>query len=253
MMTKVDRYLNMKLKYGRNARLGFCERIALYHSGKVDALHHLPKEDIDGEWISPFIQKELNACNETHNRIYGTLQLLMEDKYRNANEIALRIEYLEAEIEKNKKDMSEKPGHDGVIHRKYGEEMLTDSQVERRRKLEYEKEAQLVKTKIEKQEKEIEGLFKALIKIKSYLEQKNIEADLTCMRIRSHTQQRIDYYWSIAAQVSYDDRRCMPVTFGMLPIPNVVKRYKKLYSAQEERISRVINCYKVNKEAAYNG
>lgn len=250
MRTRIDKYLNRINKRGKQTSLSYLERFVLHFTGKRDANFGLPNEDTDGTWTSPIIQRELNACNEAHNKIYGTLQTLLEDKYRTASELAEMIEFLEASGEKLKKEMPELPVIDGVFIRKHGEENLTDMQVQSRRMREYSKATSELTARIEEIEKELDTSYRKLIELKSYLQQKNNEADLACRRIRCHTQQRIDYYWNAAFHSSYERKRCIPVTFGLLPIPNVVQAYRKMFGIQEEKINKVLDMYKCLKEVA---
>ena len=249
-MVKVDRFLTKSIMNGKPAKLGISEKITLRILGMRDANFGLPNEDTDGTWTSPIIQRELNACNEAHNKIYGTLQTLLEDKYRTASELAEMIEFLEASGKKLKREMPELPVIDGAFIRKHGEENLSDMQVQSRRMREYSKATSELTARIEEIEKELDTSYRKLIELKSYLQQKNNEADLACRRIRCHTQQRIDYYWNAAFHSSYERKRCIPVTFGLLPIPNVVQAYRKMFGIQEEKINKVLDMYKCLKEVA---
>lgn len=86
--SKLGGYMMRSLKRGRRVKLGLLEMLILSIAGYRDGRYGLPKEDEEGEWTSPRIQKEMNACNESHRKIYETMQIRLE---RNENEKGIYI------------------------------------------------------------------------------------------------------------------------------------------------------------------
>lgn len=252
MLKKVDRMLNREIKRGKSTELSLFEKVMLKNTGRNDALHGLP-EKADGEtWISPFIHKEMNACNESHYKVYGRLQVFLEDSYRKAGELAEKIAYLETYIEDLRSAMPQSPNAGSADLRKGGEERLTDSQVLRRRQREYDVETREAFLKIDKIREEMDAAYRSLIEINNLLVQKNTEADIACSKIRSHTQQRVDYYWSAAFHASYEKEKEMPVIFGDIVLPDVVHEYRRMCKRGQEKIEAIISrCSRVKEENEY--
>lgn len=246
----MDQYLLSQLKRETRARLGFIELLILKREGKRDGLHSLPREDAEGNWTSPTIQKEINACNEAHNRIYGTLQVKLEEKYKRALELAENVSHNNERLEKLRAEMP-MPVDDSFLHvRKHGEDKLTDSQIYNRRLRECSRGIERIRKEINKVREETETFYKELIELKNYLCQVNHEADIVCERIRCHTQQRIDFYWNFASHTAYESKRIIPPAYVGIPVPNIVDSYRRMHEAEEQLIEETVNQYNRLKEAA---
>ena len=250
MRRKIDRFLIKSLRREKKSRLSVFEKTILYIAGRRDGLHGLPNVDNEGNWTSPIIQKEINSSNESFNRIYGTLQICLGEKYKEAAVLADRLEHYRDRVDTLMKeypcDLTEEECH----IRKHGEEKLTDQQIRNRRLAECSREREKVQEKIDAIEAQYEKEFEELVELNNYLIQKNYETDIVCERIRCHTQQRIDYYWNIAKHIAYENNREMPTVFTQLRIPDVIENYKKIHQAEEEKIQSIIFGINGKKEAA---
>lgn len=249
MRSPADRYLNRVLKYGKKSKLRMTEKISLGWRGVRDGYFGLPKENGDGEWTSPSVQREINACNETHHRIYGTLQIRLEGKCREAVRLADALRRDEVLGKALKEDMPRELTEEEKYERKYGEERLADSQICSRRLKEYERKKEKVRIRVEQLAKKAEAEYEELIKLKSYLLQKQEEAAIVCRRIRSHTQQRIDYYWIAASYAAGKKQRSIPAVFGQLPVSDAAGFYEERHREERRKMEQVINQYNGNKEA----
>lgn len=246
--SKFSRYMMRSLKRGKKAKLCLSEMFILAVSGYKDGKCGLPKVDAAGEWTSPKIQKERNACCESQRKIYGTLQIRLEKEYRRANQLADKLEVYERRLNELKMQQQERPAEE-ELRRRRGEEALSDMQVQRRRQREYERMREKYNVAEAELREKLETDLEELIEVKSYLFQMNREADLVSDRIMSHTQQRIDFYWDAAMHA--DPKVCqeMPVTYRSLPIPEVTAEHRSVHEKEERRIADIIDRFKLQKEA----
>lgn len=250
MEMAVDKFLLRSLKHEKKTRLGIIEKFMLGRLGKKDGLHGLPKEDGDGQWTSPTIQREINACNESNRRIYGILQIKLGKKYKTAAKLADRIECHEAKINEWKGQIPRALTEEESRERKHGEEKLSISQVRNRRRREYERLKDKYQVQIEQIREEMETDYEELIELKNDLVQRKHEAEAVCRRIRNHTQQRIDYYWNKAGYISYENKRNIPAAYIWMPMLEVAESYKMLYRKEEQKIENIIDRYTIYKEEA---
>lgn len=244
----IDRFLLKSLRHGKKAKLSIIEKFFLRRTGRKDGRYCLPRENSEGMWTSPTIQREINACNETLTRICGILQVKLEEKYTKAAKLADKIKYYEMRINVLKQDMPAPLTEEDCNARKHGEEKLTNSQIYNRRMREYKQSVNGIQTQIDKLREEVDADYEELIDLKSYLAQKNYETEFVCNRIRSHTQQRIDYYWNAASHISYESERNIPAVFDQLPIWDVLDSYKQFHKEKESAIEKLINQYGEGRE-----
>lgn len=250
MDSKIDRYLMRTLKRGKKARLGIMEKVSLSLKGRRDGIFGFPKEDAERGWTSPSIQREINSCNEAHNRICGILQIRLGEKYRKADSLAAQLVYCRAKTEELLERMPADLTNGQAGERRKGEERLTEQQVNNRRAREHEKRTQKYLLQKDQAEKEEEAAYRELIELKGYIVQKNYEAELACERIRNHVQQRIDYYWNAASHAAGKNERSIPPVFKQLEIPDALERYKAFCGEREQKMEDAISRYDERKEAA---
>ena len=253
MISDIDKFLLKSLRREKKSRLSLIEQLALGWRGKRDGRHGLPREDAEGQWTSPTIQKELNSCNESHNRIYGTLQIKLAEKYQMAGRLADRLEHHGIKIGELELYLPKALTDAESAIRKYGEEKLTDTQVQNRRFREYERQKQKYQAQIDQAREEAEKDYEKLIELKNELIQKNYEAELVCERIRSHTQQRIDYYWNAASYALYENNQIIPASFTQVQIPDAAEAYRTLHMEKEQKITETIHKFDMSKEESQNG
>ena len=69
------------LRKGKIKGLGFWERILLKITGFLDGRRGLPREDENGYWTSPHLDKEVHSYDEFSTRMFGQLQIDKKDDY----------------------------------------------------------------------------------------------------------------------------------------------------------------------------
>ncbi len=246
----IRNYLGRRLRERRRSELGPLEKALLTLRGRRDGAAGLPRTAEDGQWTSPFIQQELNACSEAHSKIFGTLSMTLDEEYVQAVCLSERVDSASGRIAELEGTLPEPPQAAELTLRKRGEENLSDSQVQSRRKREFDKARGHVQAQLRALREQADRDFDQLIRIKGDLDQKEKEAEIVCARILSHTQQRIDYYWNVILRSAKAGAERLPVTFtGLLP-SSAVDQYRRLREEETRRIERTINRRTEGKEAA---
>ncbi len=243
-------YLGKRLMMSRRSELNALEKGLLTLRGRRDGAAGLPRTAEDGQWTSPFIQQELNACSEAHSKIFGTLSMTLDEEYVQAVYLSERIDCASDRIAELEGTLPEPPRAAELSLRKRGEENLSDSQVQSRRKRESDKARGQIKGQIRALEEQADRDFDQLIQLKSDLDQKEKEAEIVCSRILSHTQQRIDYYWNVILCCAKGGSSHLPVTFTGLVPSEAADQYRRLHEEDARRIERTISRRTEGKEAA---
>ena len=245
----IKKYFEKNLARHEKAKLGFLERLRLRSRGSLDGRAGLPRQDEAGQWTSPFIQQELNACSEAHNKVVGTLSLRLDEEYTAAVYLAERIERALARIAEIEGSLPEPPGAEALNVRKRGEEALSESQVRHRRRREFEREKNRLSSQIHSLQAQADEDYDQLIRLKSDLDQKQSEAEIVCAKILCHVQQRVDCYWDAALHAA-EAGDAMPVIFAGLVPSEVLAQYRKLHERDDQRIQSLIAVRAKRKEAA---
>lgn len=250
MKTTLNNFFKKTTKKGMRSRLSVFEAISLWNTARRDGRAGLPKHDASGLWTSPTVQKEINACNETHGKVFATLRLELEKDYVEAATLSDRILRYEARIDELSLNMPA-PMHkeDGCI-RKQGEEQLSDAQIKRRRQREYDKLGAAARAELVEVQRKMEDCYEKLVELNNYLLEKNHEATIICEKIRSHTQQRIDYYWNIITRVAFLNKSAIPVVFSGVKVADVVDSYQMACQQDNRKIAEVIEHFRAKREAA---
>lgn len=251
-MTKngLEGFLRKNLMKVSRSDLSILERAGLFIVGCIDSTHALPSEDDSGIWGSSTINKELSACTEAHNKIYGMLRIDLEEKYKTAAFLVKTLEHNKHRITDLMNKMPEPLAEDMLDNRRLGEEALDIMIVRERRKKEQDAKINKVKNEIEGIKRESESDLVKLMELQSYIAQKNYETELVCEKVRAHTKQRIDYYWNIAYRYAYKLKRVIPPVYTGIEIPDVVENYKINYQLDDCRIVEIINLYNKAEEVA---
>ena len=226
--------------YSRRSRLGWFEKLMLKALGRKDGRNDLPSPDETGRWMSSTIQKELNSCCEAHNMVYRSLYEHLDDKYKEAGLLTDKLERLSVNMTGLQQAIPEPPTELDLSERKYGEEKLSESQIRERRRREYERSIEGILSKISDLQSEIDTKIDELLEIKNYLVEKQEEAELLCEKLKCHTMQRIDYYWSAAKYAACKKQRMIPPAYYPAEIPDVVANYKDKHEEEVSRINDVV-------------
>lgn len=187
-----------RIKHSKCKNLTRLEKSILVKRGRSDGIKGLPKEDANGEWISPFIYEEKHSCQEESNKLWGLLQIELEQTYAEIDALIDKMTKSIRTIENKKNVYSEIQNSEALNVRKKGEEDLSESVVRSRREKEQERKISPIKADIGRIEKEMESAYERLIELRGIALEKTNATKITAQKIEEHTFQRINAYWNAA-------------------------------------------------------
>lgn len=189
----------VSLDKGKIKNIGIFENIRLRMSGTSDGARGFPRCIGEGKWQSAFIDKEVNAYEEFCSRMWGGLQIEVEDDFKRIGELIDSIKHLWSELDKAQDYLSNQSKDDPALSmRKKGEERLKESQVKARRTRERNKRLAPAKNKISTLESKITTQIEEFLELKNYVDEASNTTRMICNRVKDHTLQRIDVYWNYA-------------------------------------------------------
>ena len=215
----------MSLDKGKIKNIGMIEGLRLKMAGNSDGARGFPRSMDDGHWRSAFIDKEVNAYEEFCSRMWGSLQIEVESIFTRIGELIDSINHLWAELDKEKERLSEQSKDDHSLSvRKKGEERLTESQIKSRRKRERNKRLAPTRSRISSLDSRIAVQIDEFLELKNMVDEESNTTRMICNRLKDHTLQRIDVYWSYAL-------RKHPDVMKMPTVPHVDLSYnaEKVY------------------------
>ena len=188
------------LKKGKLKSIGFWEGLKLKIIGRIDGSRGLPKEDENGNWTSPHIDKEFRSYAEFSTRTWGALQIEKEEEYAHLEELSDSIFATKRQLETAKAELEETASYENskAIVRMHCEEKLTDDQVARRRKNEVSKKLAPLQNRINQLNNKISAETAEFSKLRNKIIEDNNSTRLICSRLKDHLTQRLDVYWNAA-------------------------------------------------------
>jgi len=167
-------------------------------AGRSDGQHALPKQDENGAWISPHLQKETNTYNELCVLAWGELQEAHENDHKEINRLCQEIPRLEKQLTDCRESA---PSLTDLSVRIKGEEKLSEHIVRKRRQREFEKNNAGYFRKLRQLEDSLEQNYRHLSELQSVVQAAENTTRLQCEQARSHTLQRIPVYWNNVLRV----------------------------------------------------
>lgn len=243
-MRIIDKMMvGVTLKSKTMARIGYIERFFLKRAGLTDARAGLPKEWDGRMWLTAFIQKEKSACNETISKKMLIVQHRLQNHYVLAMELAGRIKQIENQANLIAKRFPAEPTDIELNHRKNGEDDLTDEQIHRRRRCEYEKARLRIEKEVADVMKRADDDIRSLFIEESFISQMEHLAEIYVLRIKNHSRQRIDVYWSVL-YANCEGREKIPAYYPQEQPSNLEVDFRKLHDNEHELIDKVLGKYK---------
>ncbi len=236
-------YLGIALKNRKRARVGPVEKLFLTKAGKDDAKVELPKEGVDGRWMTAFIQREIGSCRETIAKKLLVVQNKLFDHYANAMELVGKIQYVEKKAARVLEEIPEEPTDEELNCRRSGEEELTKEQVQKRRIREYEKQKLSLEEKADSILDEAADDVKKLIREESFISQVENLVDIYVARVTNHSRQRIDAYWNALYSYGTDKGR-IPSYYQHEDEEASRVNFRDLHAKEHEKIAKLLEKYK---------
>lgn len=241
------RYKRLRsLDKGKIKNIGIIENIRLKLAGNSDGARGFPRPMDDGKWRSSFIDKEVNAYEEFCSRMWGSLQIEAESDFTRIGELIDSINHLWVELNKAKDNLTEHSKDDQTLSvRKKGEEKLTESQVKARRSRERNKRLAPARGKVSSLESKIAIQIEEFLELKNYVDEASNTTRMICNRLKDHTLQRIDVYWSYALRkhpdamkmptIPHVDLSCDAEKVYMTPHKDLIQKADKLIQLISEQ------------------
>ena len=221
-MVERSRAYHTTLRRGRTGRLRLLERVSLSIRGRQDGRMGLPKEAAEGSWDSPILAGERAAYEEFCADTWARHQVSMKEQQEKVRNLTERITRLEGEIGELDREIRELDGEEPEVFRKFGEENISEAQVQLRRKREHDRQ-----TDARRQvRKELEWKISEAREERERSRNRILEADhavrLLCEKVGDHTRMRMAAYWSAALKEHKEAER-VPASPN-LEIPNDAER-----------------------------
>lgn len=246
---------NSRTKYLRKGKIkdiGFWEKISLKIAGHMDGIRGLPREDKNGQWISPHIDKEIRSYDEFSSSMFGQLQIEEEKNYVRLDELIDSIVHINTQLENAKAEFEEASRREVAVDvsRKYGEGKLTDDQVAARRLRERDKRLEPFKNRISSLNAQLISEIDEFSQLRNKIIEDNNATRMVCNRIKDHLYMRLDVYWNSALR-KHSENSKMPA----VPSVEISSRSEEVYMyphytlmQRSEGLSQIIS--NEEKEAA---
>lgn len=227
------------LSKGKVKGIGFFEGIGLKIRGRIDGARNLPRENNDGSWVSPHLEREVRSFDEFASRMWGHLQIEEAEEYARLGSLMDSIVDTKAQLEAARADLREALSNEGKpdAFRKHGESKLTDAQVATRRADERAKRMAPLRSRVST----LQGKLIAEVDEFSALRNKIIEDNnsnrMICARVRDHLFQRLNVYWNSALYKHSENAR-MPAVPSIEVAPRAEIVYMEPHMALMQRAER---------------
>lgn len=199
------------LKKGKIKGIGFFESIPLKVSGRIDGRRGLPRENDNGQWVSPHIEKEVRSYDEFSSRMWGQLQIEEEAAFARLGELMDSVVHIKSQLDTAKSELDEASADEGVVNnsRKHGEDKLTDAQVVARRAKERTKRLSPIRSRVSSLQAKLTAEINEFSAVRAKIVEDNNSTRMVCNRVRDHLYQRLAVYWNSALR-KHTERNKMP-------------------------------------------
>lgn len=189
-----------QLEKGSIKGIGFWEALFLKVKGRIDGARNLPREDSDGHWLSPHLDKELHCYGEFSARIWGHLQIEEEEAYARLAVLMDSLVRIKSQLESAETDLAAALSCEvGVdTSRKHGESRLTEAQVATRRARERTERLAVFRSRIGTLQNHFDSEMSEFLTLRNKIIEDNNSTRMICVRVKEHLLQRIDVYWHAA-------------------------------------------------------
>ena len=240
------------LEKGRIKTVGYLESLIIKIRGRSDGIHGLPVKT-ESNWISPQIDKEINSYEEFCSRMFGSLQIELEEEFAHLGGLIDSISHYQNELEsaKERLDTQLKNYSPSLSVRKKGEERLTESQVQSRRIKEREKYLSSARGRVSSLESKLSFQIDEFYALKNRIVEDYNSTRLICNRAKDYILQRIDIYWNSAYR-KHPESKTMPAIPNVVFLFNAEKAYTEPHKKLMEKAESLADYLSAspNKEVA---
>lgn len=214
------------LSKGKIKGLGFVEKICLKIAGYIDGKRGLPRNDQSGNWVSPYLDREVRSYDEFASRMWGQLQIEEESSYAALGKLMDSLLHTKALLSDARADLAAAYEHEKATDavRKHGESKLTEAQVVSRRANEKAKRLAIHKNRVSALQSKLDSEVDEFSKLRNKIIEDNNSTRMIVTRVRDHLYQRLDCYWN-AALSKHPDNTQMPT----IPCVDAASRAECVY------------------------
>lgn len=214
------------LKKGKVKGVGFFESIPLKIAGRIDGRRGLPRENDNGQWVSPHIEKEVRSYDEFSSRMWGQLQIEEEAAFARLGELMDSVVHIKSQLDTAKSELDEASAGEGMVNnsRKHGESKLTDAQVAARRSNERTKRLSPIRSRVSSLQAKLTSEIDEFSAVRAKIVEDNNSTRMVCNRVRDHLYQRLAIYWNSALR-KHTERSKMPV----VPCVDIIFNSEEVY------------------------
>lgn len=214
------------LKKGKVKGVGFFESIPLKIAGRIDGRRGLPRENDNGQWVSPHIEKEVRSYDEFSSRMWGQLQIEEEAAFARLGELMDSVVHIKSQLDTAKSELDVASAGEGTVNnlRKHGEGKLTDAQVAARRANERTKRLSPIRSRVSSLQAKLTSEIDEFSAVRAKIVEDNNSTRMVCNRVRDHLYQRLAVYWNSALR-KHTERSKMPA----VPCVDVIFNSEEVY------------------------
>ncbi|MCL2123830.1 MAG: hypothetical protein FWH34_07025 [Desulfovibrionaceae bacterium] len=191
--------------------LSASEAKKLGKAGERDGHHGVPKQDENGAWTSPLVQKEANAYDAFCIFAWGELQEKQEGAYKEISRLCQEIHIVEERLTAQRKEAPPPPD---LTERFNGEEKHSAKLIRTRRQREYELENAAYFSKLKQTEASLDNACRRLSELQSTVQSAEKTTSMQCECAASRATERITVYWQGALKTH-------PLYDRIPPIPEI--------------------------------
>ena len=169
------------------------EERKLRNLGRRDGQRALPKQDENGIWTSPLLQKECGAYNEFCISAWSELQTKHENNYKEIARLCQEIPMIEEGLTAHRNNA---PPPADLTERIKGEENLSAYIIRTRRQREHEKRHDSYFSKLRQLESKIDESYRQLTELQSIIQAAEKTVRMFCEQSAGIAEQRIMIYWN---------------------------------------------------------
>lgn len=209
------------LKKGKVKSVGFFESLPLKITGCIDGRRGLPRENDNGQWVSPHIEKEIRSYDEFSSYMWGQLQIEEEVAFARLGELMDSVVHIKSQLDTAKSELDKASAGEGIVNnaRKHGESKLTDAQVVARRANERSKRLSPFKSRVSSLQTKLTSEIDEFSAVRAKIVEDNNSTRMVCNRVRDHLYQRLAVYWNAALRKHAENSKmptvpCIEIVFN---------------------------------------
>ena len=230
------------LKTAQPEQLSKSEAKKLDKAGQRDGHHSLPKQDEEGVWTSPLLQKEADAYDESCVHAWGDLQEQHERTHKEIIRLCQEYHRLEERLAAQRRNA---PAPADLTVRLRGEELHSEKLIRTRRQREFERENAAYFTELKRNETALDDTCRRLSDLQSTVQAAEKSTAMLCEQGASRALKRATIYWNGAL-------RSHPLFDSIPPTPEISlesdaeANYFTQNRAAKEEAARILSRYATN-------